>query len=216
MSRVLFRVPSARRLPGIRTARPASRQKVNPRPHTRPTPPTARKAAAESKDQARLTAADRDLKPGSAHASANWLSAPRGEDGDICLEVRTEPRGPPRTHVGSRVHSCVPAGSRRLRVTPPPCRFPAAAPHLSLALSTVLIPRLQSQTLLQQPQLRGRRHLLALLLRGRSLHGPDIDEQEVRHPQISPTIGWEDGKRACAKGAESAQGRGRFVIKGGA
>lgn len=33
-------------------------------------------------------------------------------------------------------------------------------------------------------------------------------EQEVRPPQICPTIGWTDGKRACAKG--------RVLIEGGA
>lgn len=51
--------------------------------------------------------------------------------------------------------------------TPPPRSFPAAAPHLSLALSAVLILRLQAQRLLQQPELRGRRHLLAQFLGGR-------------------------------------------------
>lgn len=86
----------------------------------------------------------------------------------------------------------VPPRLSRPRSRPPlPLRF-ASASHLALALSAVLVPFTQPQTLLQQRQLSGRRHLPAELSAGAGpgqQGSPALAERDVLLSQTSPATG---------------------------
>ena len=121
------------------------------------------------------------LPPGAGAAGGDPAAQTR------CEEERRGTLDPPPPPAGP-----VPPRLSRPRSRPPLPLRAASASHLALALSAVLVPFTQPQTLLQQRQLSGRRHLPAELSAGAGpgqQGSPALAERDVLLSQTSPATG---------------------------